>query len=363
MQMPIMKIIFTLLFAAFFSSAESQLLTWSPQFIQESSSPIEITLDATKGNQGLKNYANTSDVYVHIGLITSYSSNQGDWKHVKYNDFNSPSPFVSTTYLGNNKWKYTITGGLRTFFGVTDANEKILKIAVLFRNGAGTIKNANADGSDMYVPVYDAALHVRIDEPFREPKFVPVPEAVDKTVGDNLRIEAKSSATATLKLYFNGVQVGATATNADTITAITTITGYGAQMIVAEAATISATTYDTIIFSVNAPATVAPLPAGVRDGINYWPGQDSVTLVLFAPHKTRVAVLGDFNNWIETEEAQLNRTPDSTRYWVTIKGLTPGTEYAYQFLIDGNLKVADYMAEKVLDPDNDQYIPAANYPN
>ncbi len=32
-------------------------------------------------------------------------------------------------------------------------------------------------------------------------------------------------------------------------------------------------------------------------------------------------------------------------------------------MIDGTLKVADYNTEKVLDPDNDQYIPSTTYPN
>jgi len=66
---------------------------------------------------------------------------------------------------------------------------------------------------------------------------------------------------------------------------------------------------------------------------------------------------------METSKHQMHKTPDENRYWLRITGLTPGVEYGYQFLIDGNVKVADYMTEKVLDPSNDQYIPAANYPN
>jgi len=99
------------------------------------------------------------------------------------------------------------------------------------------------------------------------------------------------------------------------------------------------------------------------DGINYEPGDTSVTLVLFAPLKTRIAVLGDFNNWTESVQHQMNRTSDGNRFWLRITGLTPGVEYAYQYLIDGVLKVADYNAEKVLDPNNDPFIPSTTYPN
>jgi 1,4-alpha-glucan branching enzyme len=358
-----MRITFTLLFLACLISAKSQLLSWSPAFIQESSDPVEITVDATKGNQGLKDYTPTSDVYVHIGVITNKSTGPGNWLHVKYQNFNSPSPTVQCTYVSANKWKFTITGGLRAFFGVTDATEKIQKIAILFRNGAGTQVQRNADGSDMYVPVYDAGFYVRIDQPYKEPKYTPVTEPINKNLGDNIDINGKSSQSATLKLYFNGSQVGTTATNATSISATANITDYGNQTIVAQASNANGTKYDTVTFYVNAPNTVAPLPAGVRDGINYEQGDTSVTLVLFAPDKSRVAVIGDFNNWTQTPHYQMNKTPDGNRYWLRITGLTPGVEYAYQYLIDGTLKVADYLTEKVLDPDNDKYIPAANYPN
>lgn len=52
----------------------SQLLCWAPVFPEESTTSFTITEDA-KGNKGLLNY-NSSDVYVHIGLMTSLSNRQ-----------------------------------------------------------------------------------------------------------------------------------------------------------------------------------------------------------------------------------------------------------------------------------------------
>jgi len=75
---------------------------------------------------------------------------------------------------------------------------------------------------------------------------------------------------------------------------------------------------------------VAPLPAGVKQGINYEQGDTSVTLVLYAPLKSRVTVVGDFNNWTEDSKYQMNQTPDANFFWLRITGLTKGTEYAYQ---------------------------------
>lgn len=343
------------------ATVQSQLLSWSPDFIQESSTPIEITVDATKGNQGLKDYTSTSDVYVHIGAITSLSTGSSDWKYSKFTWATTP-PAGQCSFVSANKWKYTITGGLRAYFGISNPTEKILKIAILFRSGDGTKVQRNTDGSDMYIPVYEAGLETRLTEPSRQPTFIPLAETITKTIGDNIAITAKASQAAALKLYFNGNQI-ASQTNATTISANPMIAAGGQQTIVAEAVAGSVTKTDTLRFFVAGTVNVAPLPTGVVDGINYEPGDTSVTLVLFAPLKTRIAVLGDFNNWTESVQHQMNRTSDGNRFWLRITGLTPGVEYAYQYLIDGVLKVADYNAEKVLDPNNDPFIPSTTYPN
>lgn len=340
-------------------AANSQLLTWTPDFIQEGSTPITITLDATKGNLGLKDYSPTSDVYVHIGCITSKSTGAGDWKYVKFT-WGTATPAANAAWQGPNKWRYTINGGLRTFFNITDPNEKILKISILFRNGGGTKVARNADGSDMYVPVYDNGVYARIDDPFKQPTYIPIPETITKNLGDALSITAKSSLAGTLKIFFNGTQLASTSATSATVN--TTISVNGDQQIIAEATSGGTTRRDTVNFVV-AATPVADLPAGVKDGINYEQGDTSVTLVLYAPLKSSVFVLGDFNNWTQSSKYIMNRTPDGNRYWIRITGLTKGTEYAYQYLIDGTLKVADYNTEKVLDPWNDQYIPTTTYPD
>lgn len=358
--MRIICLITSLLFAL---AGNAQLLTWSPDFIQESSTSVTIKCDATKGNQGLKNYTPTSDVYVHIGVITTASTGAGDWKHVVVSNFNAPNALVQTTYLGNNIWSYTITGGLRTFFGLTDPNEKILKIAILFRNGAGSLKLANTDGSDMYVPVYSSTgLFVRLDAPSRLPTFTPVVDAITKKVGDTITLTAKASQSSTISILLNGTQIAATA-SATSLTTIPTLSTGGLQTVIAKADNGTSVVYDTSTFFVQGASSVGALPAGVVDGINYEPGDTSAILVLYAPLKKNVYVLGDFNNWTQSAAYQMTQTPDSLRYWIRIKGLTAGKEYAYQYLIDQTLTVADYNTEKILDKNNDPYISAATYPN
>jgi 1,4-alpha-glucan branching enzyme len=102
------------------------------------------------------------------------------------------------------------------------------------------------------------------------------------------------------------------------------------------------------------------LPAGANDGVTYINSGASAIFNLTAPGKTSVAVIGEFNNWTPTA---MTPTPDGKNWWVQIDGLNANTEYAYQFLVDGTLKVADPYCEKILDPSNDQYITSTVYPN
>lgn len=341
------------------SSVKAQLLSWSPSFLTESSGTIEITADATRGNQGLLNHT-ASDVYVHIGVITNYSTGPSNWKYVPFG-WGTTNAAAQAAYISTNKWKFTTSSDLRTFFGISDPSEKILKIAILFRSGNGSKKLANADGTDMYVPVYDAGLFARIDRPYKEPKYTPTPETLNVSAGDLIQIEGSSSEAANLKIIVNG-DVKYTVTNTTSIAGgVNAVSGN--NQITIEATNSNGTVTDVMTVFVNTPVVTQAQPANTVDGINYHADNTSATLVLYAPNKTRAAVIGDFNNWTQTGSYQMYRTPDGNRYWITLTGLTPGTEYAFQYLIDGDLKVADIYSEKILDPWNDQYIPAANYPS
>lgn len=344
----------------FANAAHAQLLSVSPSFPQDNNN-ITIVVDCSKGNQGLFNYATPTDVYVHTGVITNLSSGSADWKYTKLAaNFNQPYPALQATSLGNNKYSFTISN-IRAFYGVP-ADEVIQKIAILFRNGAGTVVQRNSDGSDMYIAVYGASLAGAFTQPLYQPLYVPVPEPLQKNIGDNIAINYAASQYAGMSLFFNGALINSAA-NADSITADPAITSSGAQQIIGKANNGAATVSDTINFFVSPPATIAPLPAGTADGINYETGDTSAILVLRAPGKTNVTVLGDFNNWTQQTVYQMNKTPDGKFFWLRITGLTPATEYAYQYLVDGSITIADPYTQKVLDPANDPSITSATYPN
>ena len=341
-------------------SGSAQLLSWTADFPKDNDN-IEITMDATKGNQGLLNYSPVSDVYVHVGVITSLSAGASDWKYVKFTWGTTPATAQATS-LGSNKWKYTITN-IRSFFGVP-AGETIQKIAILFRSGSGTVVQRNTDGSDMYVPVYDNTLSTRFSIPFFQPTYSRIPEPISKNLGDNISLTALANPTSDMKLFLNGTQIQS-ANGVTSISANPVLNTAGNQTVRVDATVGPNTKSDSFQFYVAPAINIAALPAGVRDGINYEAGNTSVVLALYAPGKSRVSVIGEFpgSNWAEQSAYQMNKTPDGNYWWLRITGLNPGQEYAFQYLVDGVLKVGDPYAEKVLDPNNDSFITAATYPN
>ena len=358
-SLPMIKTVYLVFLGMMWGSTSfAQLLITAPAFPKDTSG-ISITVDCARGNQGLFNYSNTGDVYVHVGVITNLSAGASDWKYVKFT-WGSTDGAARATFLGNNKYQYIINN-IRNFFGVP-ASETIKKISILFRNGTGNTVQRNADASDMYIPVYGTELAGKFILPIIEPKYIPTPEPITKNIGDTIRITWFSNRTADLKTFFNGTQTNAVSSSNAILDSVEIITA-GNQQIVARGTEGVITISDTINFFVAPPANILPLPAGTRDGINYEPGDTSAILVLYAPGKTRISIIGDFNNWLENTNFQMNKTPDGLRHWLRITGLVPGTEYAYQYVVNGNLKIADPYTTKVLDPSNDPFISTITYPD
>ncbi len=347
------------LFAITIANAQ-RLLTWSPEFSLDNSTLVA-TIDCNKGNRGLFNFesGNSNNVYVHVGVITNLSTGPTDWKYVKFT-WGTANAAAKATPLGSNKYQYTITN-VRSFFGVP-AGEIIKKVTIIFRSADGSLKQVNSDGSDMYMPVYAAGeFAVRLNAPPFEPRYELWAEPISVALGGTVSIQGVSSISSALTIKLDGTIVN-TAASATSITATPAIATACEHKIVLEGNDGSSIKKDSFSFYIAPAANTAALPAGAKEGINYAANNTSATLVLFAPNKTSVSLIGDFTNWATLCSNQMNRTPDGNFYWITVNGLTPGTEYAYQYLVDGSIKIADPYTEKVLDPD-DQFINATTYPN
>ncbi|MDL2309974.1 alpha-amylase, partial [Parabacteroides sp. OttesenSCG-928-B22] len=112
-------------------------------------------------------------------------------------------------------------------------------------------------------------------------------------------------------------------------------------------------------FTPAAPVT-KERPKGITDGINYMDNQ-TVTLLVYAPGKKHIHLMGDFNNWQKDNAYQLYK--DGDYWWYTLTGLEKGKEYGFQYLIDNSFKIGDAYCEKILDPRFDGEIAASVYPN
>jgi glycosidase len=180
-----------------------------------------------------------------------------------------------------------------------------------------------------------------------------------------IEIETKVSS---LTLFIDNNQVAQS--NVDSLNFLFSYSNYstGPHDVLAVGIDTSGSSDSTIFMMfVNPPIVNSPPPAGVEPGITI-NDLTSVTLLLFAPDKDFVYLLGDFNDWKVETEYFLNRWaegPDDVVWWITLDNISVGVEYAYQYFVDGDkdIRIGDPFGYKVLDPWNDQWIDPVTYPN
>ena len=330
--------------------------------------PVTLTYDATQGNGALRNYA--GDVYIWTGVVTDSPTGTG-WTYVKSPTFGQADPAAKLTRSPSNANIYTITFVPRTFYGVP-AGTKIYRLGMIFKDATGAKVGRSASGGDIFVNVAQDLFNLQFSSPSGPSPFY-------FAQGTPTPVTITTSTPATLTLLVDNVQVAQQA-NATSLTYNLTVAA-GATSVVSATATDGTTTGTAQLTVKSRPVVaVAPLPAGASpDGITYLNGGRSAILTLTAPRKQFVYVLGDFNNWQVTNAGYMSRTTASSpasladaagsatdastgRWWVQVDGLTPGQEYAYQFLVDGQTRVADPYCQKILDQDNDKNISADTYP-
>ncbi|CAL2084836.1 putative secreted protein (Por secretion system target) [Tenacibaculum sp. 190524A05c] len=179
--------------------------------------------------------------------------------------------------------------------------------------------------------------------------------------GDNVAITATTSLVANFNLKANNTSV-------DTQNGITT---YSYNTAVTENTTFELEATDgtetqTETFEIIVRPTVVEeaLPSDLKDGLNLnSTDATKATLVLYAPGKNFVHVIGDFNDWKLDNNYLMKKDSSKDRFWIELSGLTAQTDHMYQFLIDADLRVADPYSTIVLTESNDQFIDATTYPN
>jgi 1,4-alpha-glucan branching enzyme len=147
-----------------------------------------------------------------------------------------------------------------------------------------------------------------------------------------------------------------------TLTQDITASGSGVFKLVARAWYQSVAKADSVYYFIRTTPAIAEVPAGLRPGVNIT-GDNSAVFLLYAPEKSNVFVVGDFNNWVYCSDGFMNKSPDGNWYWLEVTGLDPAVEYGFQYFIDESIRVCDPYSTKILDPWNDKFITAETYPD
>ncbi len=326
-----------------FGAANAQVVTSDPAIPIESNR-VTITFYADKGNEGLKDY--TGDVYAHTGVITDKSSGGSDWKYAPTWGDNDAK--YKMTRTATNTYTLEITPNIRDYYGVA-AGEVIEQMAFVFRSHDNSKEGKDTGNKDIFVDVSAEELSVSIVKPINNSiheRGSTVQLQVDALLNDKLEVKINgdpvvNDAISTFTYDITNVQL-----DEYVIEAIAT----GGSDVVNVFST----------FFVKGDVVTEPMPDGLRRGVNVI-DESTATVVLFAPNKEYVYLVGDFNDWAPSNAAMMKKDEDF--FWLSIDNLDANEEYAYQFWIDGDVKVADPYATKVLDPWNDKYIPESIYPN
>ena len=339
------KIPFILIFFLVYQIGITQIIQISPAF-PTVNDIVTIHYDATQGNGEL---VGVSPVYTHTGIITqsglpsSWSFVQGNWGQADTN--------ALMTDLGNNIHKIVID--IDQYYGFPNGTN-VAKLAFVFRNHDGSLEGKTANMGDILYPIYP------INGGFQAAIFKPYSDLL-VNINDTIFFSGQSNSDATLQLFDNGVLIADTV-NTTLLEKDIIVNSSGDHQIILVADDGSSVLRDTVNYVVIPALNLVDPPYGLVDGINYI-NDSTVTLKFYAPEKTTVNLIGDHNNWMVNSSSFMSLSTDSSYWWKTISGLSPGGKYTYQYLVDGVNKIADPLSPLILDPNNDANIGSFNYPN
>lgn len=340
------------------ASLVGQAIVTDPAFPAEDK-PLRITFDVSETERNdLEGFS--GDIYVHTGVIlTESDKNSGSWEYV-IADWPVDIPRAKLAPLGDDQWELQIDD-IRSYYELPDSEGEVLQLAFVLRNSPGSLQTEN-----LYIDLYDDELQVRFTKPVSDDLnlfFAENGQRIDFEINGSSELGTLSSIT-----LLQGETVINSTSDANSLTATYSVTGSGRINIYAVAEDQQGTeARDTLSIVINPDVVMQPSPRGIEDGITYHesdPGK--VTLSFFAPEKEFAYVIGSFSDWEVQDEYYMKldeARADSAHFWIEINGLQAGEQHTFQYLIDGEVRVADLYSELVLDPDFDQFIPESIYPN
>lgn len=323
----------------------AQTVTTIPA-IPRADQPVTITVDVT--GTSLNNLAwdnSTNPVWIWTWIAEGCSSNCDAPTNV--NPATAAQDAAKVARVSVNPDRYQITFTPTTFFNKPASQIKKIGLKLKTRDWNGGKQTDN----DRFIE-FATGFTVNFSQPVVFPVF--------KNQGEQISITANASTASALTLKINNATVQ-TAAGATSLSYTHTITEPpGVVNVVIEGNNGTETKTASFTYIVRASTVEQRRPQGIIDGINYGTDPTKATVGLWAPGKTSVYVIGDFTDWQIDPAYRMKK--DGEHFWLDLTGLAPAQEYAYQYLVDESVYMADPYADKILDPD-DQYIPAKAYPS
>ena len=337
--------------------AVAQVVYTEPAVVQQSSTGIVVYFNAAEGNKGLMGY--TGEVYAHTGVITSESTGNSDWKHAP-SEWGDNSAKYKLENAGTDLWRLNI-GDLKSYYGLNEG-ETVQRMAFVFRSGDCTKEGKTESGGDIFIDVYpdgpamnftsDAGSYVLTDD--------------DNTVS----FTVSTTSAANIELRINDADNGeviAQKQGATSLTASHSFAQVGSYDVIAKAVAGGETVLDTISLCHRGNSQQVNFGGTLQQGANA-DADGNVTFCLYAPNKSNVMIVGEWDNYRMMAENVMNYQgqADDRYFWLTVPAekIDPAKEYGYYFIVDDNIQVADPYARLILDPWNDKYINqgATRYP-
>lgn len=256
----------------------------------------------------------------------------------------APAKFTKTTENGNTYFSITLT--LTDFLDVEAS--QVTKVGMILKGNDW----ANGQTSD-YITEVSNGFSAALQSPTGNYGFYEAGQSIDISFGTS------QAATITFSVDGNIVETLVEQTSLNTTHAI--IADGNTHMLEISAARTDELIVEKYSYTTTPVVSELPKPANTVNGINY--AEDgSVTLILEAPNKENVFVIGEFNHWSLNTDYLMNK--DQDKFWLTITGLNPDLEYQFQYLVDGEIKIADPYATKIASEfDDPQVISENRYPN
>ncbi|OZV69349.1 alpha-amylase family glycosyl hydrolase [Winogradskyella aurantia] len=339
----------------FFSFVDAQTFTWNPEFFNEDEN---VTL--TVSNFDPVAEWGVSDIYLWAWHFDSSGNQINNPDAIGFDFGNSPE---TAKFTNNGDGTYTFDFGLpQDFFD----NTGISSIGYLIKS---------QDGSNQTGDNFKDVGRVVVEIISPNTDFAFVNSGDNLTVTSIINFQGSTTVQGAFEIYFNDVLVDSGNCSFPNCNGeVSNITENGTIRVVGTPPAPNDTESAEAFLEVIVVPTVIEenLPVNLVDGINYSSDNTRATLVLTAPDKEFIAVAASWNNYNPTNADIMKRDPNTGKYWLEITGLTPGQDEIYQYWVFDTdetaganpfVVVADPFSTLILDPFNDQFIPASTFPN